>query len=116
MSEEALLQATRLAWKWHGAQTRRGKSAPYMSHLLQVQGLVLEHGGGIEQAIAALLHDALEDAESPADRKNREEVIESQFGSAVLDIVLVCTDTTPLEAGEQKGPWRERKERYVVHL
>ena len=116
MSERALLEATRLAWNWHGDQTRKGKRAPYMSHLLQVQGLVLEHGGGTDQAIAALLHDALEDADSPADRKTREKVIESAFGSAVLDIVLVCTDTTAREAGERKGPWRERKERYVAQL
>ena len=116
MSDEPLLIATELAWRWHGAQTRKGKTSPYMSHLLQVQGLVLEHGGSDEQAIAALLHDALEDAESPAERSHREGEIETRFGLDVLRIVLVCTDTTVQEAGENKGPWRERKERYIAQL
>jgi (p)ppGpp synthase/HD superfamily hydrolase len=116
MTNEPLLKATELAWRWHGTQTRKGKTAPYMSHLLQVQGLVLEHGGSDEQAIAALLHDALEDAESPAERSHRETEIETRFGSQVLRIVLVCTDTTVHEAGENKGPWRDRKERYLAQL
>jgi len=116
MTDEPLLKATELAWRWHGTQTRKGKTAPYMSHLLQVQGLVLEHGGDDEQAIAALLHDALEDAESPTERRDRETEIENRFGSRVLGIVLVCTDTTVHEAGENKGPWRDRKERYVAQL
>jgi len=111
-----LVEATRLAWLWHGHQTRKGKPTSYMSHLLQVQGLVLDAGGSPEQAIAALLHDALEDAESPADRAGREETIETRFGARVLRIVLDCTDTTPKEAGASKGPWRERKERYLDQL
>lgn len=113
---ESLVEATRLAWRWHGHQTRKGKPTSYMSHLLQVQGLVLDAGGSPEQAIAALLHDALEDAESPADRAGREQEIETRFGAAVLRIVLDCTDTTRAEAGAHKGPWRERKQRYLEQL
>ena len=45
----------------HGGQTRKGTPVPYVSHLLQVSGLVLEHGGDGEQAVAALLHDVVED-------------------------------------------------------
>jgi (p)ppGpp synthase/HD superfamily hydrolase len=114
--EHDLSEATRLAWEWHGRQTRKGRSTSYMSHLLQVQGLVIEHGGTAEQATAALLHDALEDAESPAQRGERETTIHTRFGLAVLRIVLDCTDTTPAEAGQNKGPWRERKERYIAQL
>lgn len=110
------VEATSLAWSWHGQQTRKGKPTPYVSHLLQVQGLVLEHGGDRDQAIAALLHDALEDAKSPADRVTREGVIGERFGLRVLDIVLDCTDTTREEAGDSKGPWRTRKERYLAQL
>jgi (p)ppGpp synthase/HD superfamily hydrolase len=111
-----LVEATRLAWCWHGHQTRKGKPTSYMSHLLQVQGLVLDAGGSPEQAIAALLHDALEDAEDPADRAKREDTIAARFGARVLRIVLDCTDTTSEEAGSRKGPWRERKERYLDQL
>jgi (p)ppGpp synthase/HD superfamily hydrolase len=112
----SLCEATRLAWQWHGLQTRKGKPSPYMSHLLQVEGLVIDHGGNTEQAIAALLHDALEDAESPDVRAQRESEIGTRFGSGVVRIVLDCTDTTPEEAGASKGSWRVRKERYIAQL
>ena len=115
-AESQLLEATRLAWRWHGRQTRKGKTSPYMSHLLQVQGLVINAGGNAEQAIAALLHDSLEDAPNPEERADRETHIASRFGPAVLQIVLDCTDTTPAEAGSNKGPWRVRKERYLAQL
>lgn len=111
-----LVEATRLAWRWHGHQTRKGKPTSYMSHLLQVQGLVLDCGGDGDQAVAALLHDALEDAETPDDRAERERIIDRRFGRDVLQIILDCTDTLPGEAGPRKGPWRERKERYLSQL
>ena len=114
--ERRLLDATQLAWRWHGRQTRKGKPISYMSHLLQVQGLVIDAGGSAEEAIAALLHDSLEDAPSPDDRAEREELIAARFGQAVLRIVLDCTDTTPTESNSNKGPWRERKERYLAQL
>jgi (p)ppGpp synthase/HD superfamily hydrolase len=115
-AEPQLVEATGLAWRWHGSQTRKGKTTSYMSHLLQVQGLVIDAGGHPDQAIAALLHDSLEDAPSPGERAERETLIASRFGQAVLQIVLDCTDTTPAEAGADKGPWRVRKERYLTQL
>lgn len=114
--ERELVEATGLAWRWHGSQTRKGRSTPYMSHLLQVQGLVIEAGGTPAQAIAALLHDALEDAATPAERAEREARIAERFEPDVLRIVLDCTDTTAAEAGADKGPWRVRKERSLAQL
>jgi len=114
--ERRLLEATQLAWRWHGGQTRKGKPVSYMSHLLQVQGLVINAGGSAEEAIAALLHDSLEDAPSSEDRADREGQIAARFGQAVLRIVLDCTDTTATESEANKGPWRERKERYLTQL
>ncbi len=93
VDEGRLSEATRLAWRWHGRQTRKGKSISYVSHLLHVQALVIDFGGSPDESIAALLHDSLEDAPSPNDRSEREELIESRFGEAVLRIVLDCTDT-----------------------
>lgn len=108
--------ATELACGWHADQRRKGTDAPYVSHLLQVSGLILEHGGSSDQAIAGLLHDCLEDAPNPAERVHREGVIEVSFGEAVARMVLDCTDTAADDSIEEKGPWRERKERYLGQL
>jgi (p)ppGpp synthase/HD superfamily hydrolase len=111
-----LVEATEIAHRWHSTQLRKGTKIPYISHLVQVEGLVLEHGGDAEQAIAALLHDAIEDAETPAEGEERAREIELRFGASVLAMVRDCTDTGPGEAGASKGPWRERKERYLARL
>lgn len=91
----------------HAAQTRKGTSTPYISHLLGVASLVLEHGGDEDQAIAGLLHDAIEDV-----GPEQEAIIATRFGARVARIVRACTDadTTP------KPPWRARKEAYLAHL
>lgn len=111
-----LLEATQLAHRWHASQFRKGSRIPYISHLVQVQGLVLEHGGEPEQAIAALLHDSLEDAETPAEAQERARQIEERFGAGAIAIVRDCSDTGEGEAGAAKGPWRERKLRYHAQL
>lgn len=102
--EEAVAYANRL----HARQLRKGTTIPYVSHLLSVAGLVLEHGGDEDEAIAALLHDAVEDQ---GGRPTLEE-IRRRFGARVADIVEGCTDAdvTP------KPPWRERKEVYIAHI
>jgi hypothetical protein len=81
---------------------------PYVAHLLAVTSLVLEHGGTEDEAIAALLHDAIEDAGGRARRND----IRVRFGDEVVRIVEACSDSD----GEVKAPWRERKERYLAHL
>lgn len=102
--EEALVYATRL----HSQQRRKGKDIPYVSHLLAVTSLVLEHGGDEDQAIAALLHDAVEDQGGDT---TRQEILQ-RFGQRVSAIVDDCTDGETIP----KPPWRERKERYLAHL
>jgi GTP pyrophosphokinase len=102
--ERALVYATRL----HAKQMRKGSRVPYVSHLLAVAGLVLEHGGSEDQAIAALLHDAVEDQGG----QKTLAVIRRRFGPAVADIVLACSDTDVVP----KPPWRPRKEAYLAHL
>ncbi len=112
----SLLAAAELAWAWHGHLTRKGRATSYLSHLLAVEGLVIESGGGPDEAIAALLHDALEDVPDRLARGEREREIRDRFGEPVLRIVLDCTDTLPDETGEDKRPWRERKERFLARL
>ena len=95
--EQALIYATKL----HSNQVRKGSNVPYISHLLGVTALVLEDGGSEEEAIAALLHDAIEDRGGD---KIRQE-IKAKFGELVAEIVEDCTesDTDP------KPAWKERK-------
>ena len=94
------------------ATTRRKKSRiPYVAHLLGVCAIVLEHGGTEDEAIAALLHDTLEDI-TPTKQARR---TVRAFGDDVYGIVEGCTDGTPNRKGK-KAPWRERKEAYVAAL
>lgn len=107
----AFEDAFRYALERHRTQSRKGTTTPYMSHLLQVCGRVLEAGGTQDEAIAALLHDAVEDA--PQDEVAAvKTAIAQRFGSDVLEIVMALTDAE----GEPKPPWRERKEQYLAHL
>jgi len=101
---------------WHGEQVRKGSGVPYVSHLLQVAGMVLEHGGDLSQAVAGLLHDSLEDAPTTAERAEREAVIRERFGAPTLELVLACTDTSPDESIGDKAPWRLRKQRLLEQL
>jgi (p)ppGpp synthase/HD superfamily hydrolase len=92
----------------HRDQLRKVSGTPYVAHLLRVAGTVLEYGGSEDEAIAALLHDAVED--QGGDPVAQE--ILRRFGPTVAGIVLGCTDTdeTP------KPPWRKRKEDYLARL
>ncbi|MBI3406222.1 MAG: HD domain-containing protein [Acidobacteria bacterium] len=87
---------------------RKGKTIPYVSHLLGTAGIVLDHGGDEDQAIAALLHDAPEDQGGRA----RLADIRKKFGARVARIVDGCTDTFE----DPKPPWLERKKAYLNHL
>lgn len=102
-----LAEAAAFALRIHAAQTRKGTDTPYISHLLGVASLVLEHGGDEDQAIAGLLHDAIEDQGA-----EQEAVIAARFGPRVAGIVRACTDADVLP----KPPWRARKEVYLAHL
>ena len=102
--EDALVYAARL----HAHQIRKGTGTPYLSHLLAVSALVIQDGGSEDEAIAALLHDAVEDQ---GGTQTLDE-IRRRFGDLVAAIVDGCTDT----ADHPKPPWRARKERYLAHL
>jgi len=105
-----LARAFELACRWHGGQTRKGSGVPYVSHLLQVAGMVLEHDGSADQAAAALLHDAVEDTDATIEEIARE------VGDPVAAIVAHCTDTLPGDTPSAKSPWAERKAGYVARL
>ena len=92
----------------HAKQARKASTIPYIAHLIGVASLVLEAGGDEDLAIAALLHDVVEDCGGAPMLKE----VRRRFGSRVAKIVDGCTDadTSP------KPPWRERKEKYIARL
>jgi GTP pyrophosphokinase len=102
--EEALIYAARL----HAEQKRKCSSVPYFAHLLGVTSLVLEDGGEEDEAIAALLHDAVEDQGGVETLMD----IRLKFGSEVADIVDALTDSYIYP----KPPWRERKEAFIASI
>ncbi len=102
--DDALAFASRI----HRAQRRKGSEVPYIAHLLAVSALVLEHGATENEAIAALLHDAVEDQGG----SQMSETICSRFGGEVAEIVRGCTDTDEIH----KPSWRPRKERFLARL
>jgi (p)ppGpp synthase/HD superfamily hydrolase len=101
-------RALLLASRTHRHQFRKGSTVPYVSHLLAVCAIVLEHGGTEDQAIAALLHDAPEDQGGLAMLGR----IREEFGEEVANLVSQCGE--PL--GLKGAPWRQRKEAFLRHL
>jgi (p)ppGpp synthase/HD superfamily hydrolase len=101
-------EAVRWASHLHADQSRKGTRIAYVSHLLAVSSLVLEDGGTEEEAIAGVLHDAIEDCHVA------EAEIRARFGAPVAEIVVACSE-------DRRGPpetqeWKVRKERYLQHL
>lgn len=108
---DRLAAAITLATQLHGRDARKGSNTPVLTHLFAVCLLVQRDGGSEDEAIAALLHDALEDHPEQLSA----DALEAQFGARVRHLVELSTDTPPGFAGGVKPPWRERKERYLAH-
>jgi (p)ppGpp synthase/HD superfamily hydrolase len=107
-----MYEALELAFKLHGRDVRKSSKVPYLAHLLHVCALVLQDGGSEDEAVAALLHDALEDKPEKINRNK----IRRRFGEKVLEIVQICTDTPENYKGGPKPPWRERKDAYLERV
>jgi (p)ppGpp synthase/HD superfamily hydrolase len=105
---DRFIAALDLTVRTHAEQGRKQTEIPYLGHLLAVCSLVIEAGGSEDEAIAALLHDAVEDGGGAPMLKR----IRDEFGENVAAIVDACSDTDQ----EPKPPWLERKKQYLVHL
>jgi (p)ppGpp synthase/HD superfamily hydrolase len=101
---KALVYAAEL----HARQRRKVSGVPYVAHLLRVAGIALGYGADEDEAIAALLHDAVEDQGGARTR----EKIRRRFGDRVVEIIDGCTDTDQ----DPKPPWRRRKAAYLARL
>jgi (p)ppGpp synthase/HD superfamily hydrolase len=100
--------ALRFASDLHRSQVRKVSGVPYIGHLLSVSSLVIEGGGTETQAIAGLLHDAVEDQGGAKTLAT----IRDRFGDDVATIVDECSDTDQVP----KPPWKQRKQNYIDHL
>jgi (p)ppGpp synthase/HD superfamily hydrolase len=131
MLSERYKDAMLFAAKLHDNQTRKGTEVAYLTHLMSVSALVMENGGDENEAIAALLHDAIEDQSEHYEsefltqpRLGRDALkrdIELRYGARVLAIVIGCTDDEDFvkppegERGTVEA-WRARKEAYIEHI
>jgi (p)ppGpp synthase/HD superfamily hydrolase len=105
---DRFIDALGYATRAHDGQLRGSDDQPYIAHLLRVTGLVIQDGGSEDEAIAALLHDAVEDQGG----LERLDDIRRRYGNTVADIVDECTDSY----GDPRPPWRRRKEDYIRSL
>lgn len=106
-----IIEAATLAAKLHAGQTRKASlvpGVPYLSHLMEVAGMVQSAGGSDEAVAAAWLHDVLEDTDYPS------YLMRTVMPGAVVDLVLECTEIGT--SGPVKAPWQERKDAYIAHL
>jgi (p)ppGpp synthase/HD superfamily hydrolase len=103
-----LQDAFKYAADQHAGQTRKTSAVPYIAHLMAVTSLVLEASGDEDMAIAALLHDVVEDCGGMP----RLREIRKKFGTRVAKIVGGCTDSF----GEEKGEWLQRKQNYLSEV
>jgi (p)ppGpp synthase/HD superfamily hydrolase len=108
MLSDKFIRAVDYACRLHAEQTRKGSEKPYVAHLLGVASIVFEYGGSENEAIAGLLHDAIEDQGGDSTRKN----ILAEFGKEIVDVVDGCTDADTIP----KPPWKERKLTYIRKL
>ncbi len=105
---ERFTEAMTYAAELHRTQVRKGSEVPYIAHLMSVSALALEYGANEDEAIAALLHDAIEDQGGDVTRQE----IRRRFGDTVTEIVNGLSDSDV----QPKPPWRDRKEDYIAHL
>jgi (p)ppGpp synthase/HD superfamily hydrolase len=103
------LEAVALAQELQGSERRSGTGMPFLAHLFVVTGLVIEDGGDEDQAIAALLHDTVEDGGG----RPLLERIEAGFGARVARMVEELSDTID---GDPDTPWIDLKARYLGRL
>ncbi len=109
---QRLYQALEFTFKLHGRDARKASQVPYIAHLLSACAMVQQDGGDEDEAIAALLHDSLED--KPEETRRQE--ICKFFGERVVTIIDASIDVPLDYKGGAKPPWRQRKETYLAHV
>src|SRR5262245_29743115 len=118
---ERFERAMVFAHQLHRKQRRKTSGVPYVAHLLGVSALVIEDGGSEDEAIAALLHDSLEDQgrQYPGGVDALTAEIETRFGAEVRRMVEALTER-PSEEGkgitDKRERWRAHKRAYFRQI
>lgn len=104
MTATRYARAVSMATAAHAGVFRTGTTVPYISHPLAVSAMAMEYGGSEDVAIAAVLHDVVEDC-------GREYIIpiREEFGTHVADLVMAVSHIG-------RGTWREKRIEYLAHL
>ena len=121
MYSDRFEQALGFAHRLHHKQRRKTSGTPYIAHLLGVAEIVIEDGGTEDEAIAALLHDSLEDQgrhyEGGVDALAAE--IEARFGVDVRRLVEALTEQTTVaisRIADKRERWRAHKRAYFEQI
>ena len=117
-TSDRFANALQFAERIHRGQNRKKTAIPYISHILAVSSIVMEHGGTEDQATAALLHDAVEDGGDKEDGGGKQvlDKIIAEFGKDVGKIVKECSDSISEKPKAEKEPWERRKVAYIESL
>ena len=116
LDPKVLGAAVEYAARAHETQFRKrakddpGYPIPYISHLLAAASMAIEDGADTNEAVAALLHDVIEDQNRPG----RAEEIAAKFGERVLTLVEGCTG--PKDDAPGMDDFRTRKRVYLDKL
>ncbi len=105
MTADRLFDALEFAVHAHRGHFRKASRVPYITHPLRVAEMLLRLGCSDTLAIAALLHDTLEDTAVTADEVRR------AFGDRVADLVLALS-----EPEHRTAPWQQRKQHTLDFL
>jgi (p)ppGpp synthase/HD superfamily hydrolase len=100
-------RALRLAAQAHRRQNRKGSDVPYITHPVHVSVILLRYGFPAEVAIAALLHDVVEDQGVGLTE------IEESFGGRVAEVVAALSELKTDAQGNER-PWEVRKREAVA--
>ncbi|WDC84565.1 HD domain-containing protein [Caloramator sp. mosi_1] len=112
--------ALKIAWDVHKNQRRKGSSAPYIIHPIEVAVILLENGGDDDLVTAGLLHDTLEDITTG--RMELLKLIKTNFSKRVVDLVLAVTEqeklmvNRSLTRSEKISTWKKRKQDAIEKL
>lgn len=118
---ERFEQALAFTNQLHRKQKRKTSGMPYVAHLLGVAAMVIEDGGSEDEAIAALLHDSLEDQgrHYAGGVEALAAEIERRFGVEVRRMVEALTERSSDEEralSDKRERWRAHKRAYFAQI